>query len=156
MKLDLYRYRLIHFVTHGTFEAGFPAKSNLVLSRFDKSGTRIEDWRLYLPEIYQLNLSADLVVLSACQTALGEEIRGEGLVGMAHGFMHAGAARVIASLWNVSDDSTMQLMSLFYEHLASGMPAAAALQGAQLGFLEKFKERQAPLFWAGFILLGDF
>ena len=103
-----------------------PELSGLVFSLVDPDG-RQQDGFLQLKDIYNLNLPADLVVLSACETGLGKEINGEGLIGLTRGFMYAGATRVVASLWNVSDVATAQLMANFYramekEHLA---PAAA-------------------------------
>src|SRR6185295_13830918 len=98
----------------------------------DEQG-RPQDGFLRLNEIYNLKLGADLVVLSACQTALGKEIRGEGLVGLTRGFMYAGAPRVVASLWNVNDRATAELMRRFYRAMLSeGMRPAAALRAAQL------------------------
>ena len=137
--------------------AGFPALSGLVFSRVDMQGNELTNWQLNLSEVFQLDLAADLVVLSACQTALGEEIRGEGLVGMVQGFMYAGAHRVVASLWSVRDKSTAELMTMFYENMTkNGLPPAAALRAAQRDFLEKFPRHQAPLYWAGFTLQGDY
>jgi CHAT domain-containing protein len=153
-ELDEFRY--VHMATHGVFDAQFPERSGLIFSLYDRNGVRREG-RLYLPEIYQLGLSADLVVLSACQTALGEEIHGEGLVGMTQGFMYSGTPRVIASLWNVLDESTAALMKLFYQNLiAEKLSPAAALRKAQAEFLEMYPNWSEPYYWAGFILQGDF
>jgi CHAT domain-containing protein len=110
---------------------------------------------LRLNEIYNLHLPADLVVLSACQTALGRQIEGEGLIGLTRGFMYAGAARVVASLWKVDDKATAKLMSRFYEGmLKEGKSVAAALRQAQL---EMSQERvwHDAYFWAGFELQGE-
>lgn len=153
---DLGRYRYVHFATHGTFDAQFPELSRLIFSRYDEEG-RTKNGDLHLPESYQLRLSADLVVLSACQTALGEEIRGEGLVGLTQGFMYSGTPRVLASLWNVQDESTAVLMGLFYRHLiAEKRSPADALRAAQMDFLAENPAWNAPFYWAGFILQGDF
>ena len=111
---------------------------------------------LLAPEIYNLKLPAtDLVVLSACQTGLGKEVRGEGVVGLTRGFMYAGAPRVVVSLWNVSDRATADLMKSFYQGmLAKGLRPAAALRSAQI---EMLKQRQwrAPYYWAAFGLQGE-
>lgn len=94
---DLQQYRIVHFATHGLLNAGFAELSGLVFSLVDEQG-QAQDGFLRLREIYNLQLPAELVVLSACQTGLGKEIKGEGMIGLTRGFMHAGAARVVASL----------------------------------------------------------
>src|SRR5205085_668975 len=97
----------------------------------------------------------DLVVLSACQTALGKDIKGEGLIGLTRGFMYAGAPRVVASLWKVNDQATAELMKRFYENrLKKGMHPAAALQAAQVS-MSKMKQWESPYYWAGFVLQGE-
>ena len=102
-----------------------------------------------------LHLDADLVVLSACQTALGKEIRGEGLIGLTRGFMDAGATRVLASLWSVEDRATAELMGGFYRAmLRDKLSPAAALRRAQLKTAAS-PGRQSPYFWAGFSLQGE-
>lgn len=147
-------YRVIHFATHGLIDARTPALSGLALSQVDAAG-RPQQGFLGLPDVYGLDLTADLVVLSGCETALGREIRGEGLVGLARGFMYAGATRVMASLWNVRDRSTAELMGHFYRSLlAEGRPPAAALRQAQLLMLREPRWRD-PYFWAAFVLQGD-
>lgn len=128
--------------------------SGLVLSLVDEHG-RSQDGFLRLHEIYNLEWSAELVVLSACQTALGKEIGGEGLVGLTRGFMHAGSERVLASLWNVNDSVTAQLMTRFYEGLfVKKRSPAAALRAAQI---EMWRQQQwsSPYYWAAFVLQGD-
>src|SRR5207244_8117426 len=106
---ELGRYRVVHFSTHGLLNNEHPELSGLVLSLVDERG-KPQDGFLRLHDIYNLNLPADLVVLSACNTGLGREVRGEGLVGMVRGFMYAGAPRVVASLWKVDDEATAELM----------------------------------------------
>ena len=131
-----------------------PELSGVVLSLFDRKG-RPQDGALRLHEIYNLKLNADLVVLSACQTALGKEVRGEGLVGLTRGFMYAGAQRVAATLWRVDDSATAELMSHFYRFmLKDKLSPSAALHAAQLEVMKQ-KRWQAPYFWAGFVLIGD-
>lgn len=148
------RYRVLHFATHGLLNSQHPELSGIVLSLVDERG-RPQDGFLRLHEIYNLKLGADLVVLSACQTALGKEIKGEGLVGLTRGFMYAGAPRVVSSLWNVDDRATAELMKRFYEAMfIQGMPPAAALRAAQTS-LRREKGWAAPYYWAGFTLQGE-
>ena len=114
-----------------------------------------QDGFLRLYEIYNLSLKADLVVLSACQTALGSDIRGEGLVGLTRGFMYAGSRRVVASLWQIDDRATAELMQRFYQKLFQAkMRPAAALRAAQLEMSRQPRFRD-PYFWAAFTLQGD-
>jgi CHAT domain-containing protein len=113
MSDELGQYRIIHFSTHGLLDSRHPELSGLVLSLFDEQG-HPEEGFLRLNEIYNLHLNADLVVLSACQTGLGKEVRGEGLMGLVRGFMYAGSPRVVASLWQVDDAATAELMKRFY------------------------------------------
>lgn len=151
---ELNRYRIVHFATHGILKSERPELSAIILSLVDKDG-RSQNGFLRLQEIYNLRLAADLVVLSACQTALGKEIRGEGLVGLTRGFLYAGAARVVASLWNVNDVATAELMSRFYKRLLQGGERpAAALRGAQREMLQHHRWR-LPYYWAAFTLQGE-
>jgi CHAT domain-containing protein len=113
---ELNQYRFVHFATHGLLNSNRPELSKIFLSLVDQEG-KPQDGFLQLHDIYKLRLPAELVVLSACQTALGKEIKGEGLVDLTRGFMYAGAARVVASLWNVNDAATAELMSHFYKHM---------------------------------------
>ena len=147
-------YRIIHFATHGVVNTNRPELSGLALSLVDREG-RSRDGFLRLNTIYNLRLSADLVVLSACQTALGKEVAGEGLVGLTRGFMQAGARRVIASLWQVSDVATAELMKKFYAGmLQRRLSPAAALRQAQLE-MSRDPRWSSPYYWAGFVLQGD-
>lgn len=151
---ELARYRYVHFATHGLIDSQQPKLSKLALSQFDAAG-HPQDGFLRLADIYNLQLNADLVVLSACQTALGKEVRGEGLVGLTRGFMYAGASRVLASLWSVEDRATAKLMKSFYRHLlAEQRPAADALRRAQLDLAGK-PPFDSPYYWAGFSLQGE-
>jgi CHAT domain-containing protein/tetratricopeptide (TPR) repeat protein len=146
-------YRNVHFATHGLLDSR-PRLTSLVLSLYNGKGEH-QDGFLRLADIYSLRLDADLVVLSACQTALGKEIRGEGLVGLTRGFMNAGAARVLASLWSVEDRSTAELMAGFYRGmLRDGLSPATALRQAQLA-MAKNPVWQSPYYWAGFSLQGE-
>jgi len=148
------QYRIVHFATHGLIDARRPALSSLVLSLVDERGAPIDGY-LRMSDIYNRRLPVDLVVLSACRTALGADMRGEGLVGLTRGFMYAGARRVVASLWQVDDQATAQLMTRFYRHmLTGGERPAAALRAAQRE-LAADPRWSAPYFWAGFVIQGD-
>jgi CHAT domain-containing protein len=108
-----------------------------------------------LGEIYNLNLPADLVVLSACETGTGKQVRGEGLIALTRGFMYAGAARLVASLWRVDDEATAELMASFYEQmLVNKLEPAAALRHAQTK-LSRQKRWSNPHYWAGFVIQGE-
>jgi CHAT domain-containing protein/Tfp pilus assembly protein PilF len=147
-------FRVVHFATHGVIDAERPALSGLALSMVDAAGHPQEGF-LHLHDIYNLKLDADLVVLSGCRTALGKEVRGEGLIGLTRGFQYAGAPRVLASLWRVEDQATAALMTRFYRALwIDKLPPAAALRQAQLGVRGQRRWRD-PYFWAGFVLEGD-
>ena len=147
-------YRYVHFATHGYLDSERPDLSALVLSMVDEKGNAREGF-LRAHDIYNLNLPAELVVLSACETGLGKEIRGEGIVGLTRGFMYAGAARVAVSLWSVSDKATADLMRRFYEAmLKRGERPAGALRSAQLEMLKQ-KSWSSPYYWASFVLQGE-
>lgn len=151
---ELGQYQIVHFATHSLLNNQHPELSGIVLSLVDEQG-QPQDGFLRLYEIYNLKLSADLVVLSACQTALGKEIKGEGLVGLTRGFMYAGAPRVVASLWKVSDKATAELMKRFYgKLLRDGLRPAAALRAAQVSMLKE-EQWSAAYYWAGFVLQGE-
>lgn len=152
--IDMASYRIIHFSSHGVFDSLRPELSFIALSLFDKDGNK-QDGFLKLNDIYNLNLNAELVVLSACQTGLGKEIKGEGIVGLTRGFMNAGASRVVASLWSVDDRATTELMTLFYSKmLKEKMSPSAALSSAQRELSQK-PTRQHPYYWAAFQLQGE-
>lgn len=147
-------FRMVHFATHGVIDSRRPELSSLVLSLVDERG-KPQNGFLRLHDIYNLKLNADLVVLSACETALGQEVRGEGLIGLTRGFMYAGAARVLASLWTVDDRATSVLMKRFYEHkILDGMNPAAALRQAQAE-MSRDPRWSSPYYWAGFSLQGE-
>lgn len=151
----LSQYRIVHFATHGFLNSRHPELSGIVLSLVDENG-REQDGFLRAQEIYKLKLPAELVVLSGCRTGLGKEIRGEGLMGVTRAFMHAGAARVLVSLWDVHDEATAELMAQFYRRLLGPdkLSPAAALREAQLS-MARDKRWAAPYFWAGFTLQGE-
>ena len=152
---DLANYGIVHFATHGLINSEHPELSGIVLSLFDEQG-HSQDGFLRLHDIYNLHLPADLVVLSACSTGLGKEIRGEGLVGLTRGFMYAGASSVVASLWKVDDEATAQLMTHFYQAMfSSGLTPPAALRDAQLK-MSQDKRWHEPYYWAGFVIQGRY
>ena len=151
---ELAHYRIIHFATHGFLDSKRPELSGLVLSLVTRHG-QPQDGFLGLEDIYNMKLAADLVVLSGCQTGLGEEISGEGLIGLTRGFMYAGASRVVASLWSVDDFATSELMTHFYRAMERDkMPPAAALRSAQIA-IWKHKGWHAPYYWAAFQIQGE-
>jgi CHAT domain-containing protein/Tfp pilus assembly protein PilF len=147
-------YRIVHFATHGLINNHHPDLSGIVLSLVDEQG-RQQNGFLRLYDIYNLKLNADLVVLSACQTALGKEIKGEGLVGLTRGFMYAGSPRVVASYWRIDDRATADIMKRFYSAmLKDGLAPAAALRAAQVSMLQD-KRWQSPHYWAAFTVQGE-
>ncbi len=150
----LSQYRIIHFATHGVVDFENPDLSGVVLSMVDEKG-QPQDGYLRLHDIYNLSLPADLIVLSACETGVGRELKGEGLIALTRGFMYAGAARVVASLWKVDDVATAELMTEFYKQMfGGGLTPAAALRAAQLKLSHQPRWR-APYYWAGFVLQGE-
>jgi CHAT domain-containing protein len=150
----LSNYRYVHFATHGYIDSERPDLSAIVLSLVDENG-KPEDGFLRAREIYNLDLPAELVVLSACETGLGKEIKGEGLVGLTRGFMYAGARRVVVSLWNVNDKATAELMARFYRGmLRDKKTPAAALRSAQIE-MSRQRQWQSPYYWSAFVLQGE-
>lgn len=146
--------RIVHLATHGTVNSQFPELSSIVLSLVDEKG-KPQEGLLRLQDVYNLRLDADLVVLSACETALGKEIKGEGIIGLTRGFMYSGAPSVVASLWQVEDGATADLMTRFYQRmLKEKLPPSAALREAQIAMLKE-KNSAHPFYWAGFTLQGD-
>jgi CHAT domain-containing protein len=147
-------YAIVHFATHGLIDNQRPELSGIVLSLVDERG-RPQDGFLRVYDIYNLKLGADLVVLSACQTALGKDIKGEGLIGLTRGFMYAGVPRLVASLWQIDDRATSELMKRFYASmLTGGERPASALRDAQLA-LSRIKGWDSPYYWAAFTLQGE-
>lgn len=146
-------YRILHFATHGIFNNRHPELSALALSAFDPAGRPV-DGHLRAYEIPALDLRADLVVLSACRTALSGE-SGEGLTGLTNGFLHAGVPRLVVALWDVDDRATSELMQRFYAALLRRkLSPAQALRQAQLSLLGDARWH-APYHWAGFVLQGE-
>jgi len=154
-RLDLSTYQILHFGTHAIVDVRRPERSGLVLSVVDERGESVDGF-IRAREIFEWPLKADLVVLSGCRTALGREIRGEGLMGLSRGFLAAGASRLVMSLWSVDDKATAELMVHFYRHMLGPerLTPAAALRAAKLEMRAEPRWR-APYFWAGFLLQGD-
>ncbi len=154
LKAELSQYRYLHFATHGLLDNTNPELSGLVLSLLDAQGRPL-DGHLRMVEILNMNLPAELVVLSACKTGLGKDVRGEGLMSLTRGFMYAGAKRVMVSLWDVNDKSTASLMGEFYRGLlAQKQSPAQALRTAQLWMLKQPQWR-SPYYWAAFVQHGE-
>jgi CHAT domain-containing protein len=147
----LANFKILHFAVHGVASPQFPDRAALILGRDPKSN---DDGLLQLREITQLSLSADLVTLSACDTATGKLEGEEGIYGLAEAFLLAGAKSVVGALWNVDDSATQALMKDFYTHLADGQDKASALRQAKLDYLQRLGDRP-PVFWAAFTLVGD-
>ena len=151
---ELSQYRFVHFATHGYLDTERPALSAVVLSLVDEQGNP-KDGFLRTHEIYNLHLPAELVVLSACQTGLGKEIKGEGLDGLTRGFMYAGVRRVVVSLWNVNDRATAELMRRFYRGmLEEKLSPAASLRRAQAE-MSRLPQWKSPYYWAAFVMQGE-
>lgn len=151
---ELERYRYLHFATHGLLDNERPDLSAIALSLLDRDG-REQDGFLRLIEIYSLKLAAELVTLSACETGLGKQVNGEGIVGLTRGFLHAGASRVLVSLWKVDDRASARLMGSVYEGIfREKLSPAAALRKAQLSFRQD-PGLNDPFFWAAFVLHGE-
>ena len=148
-------YQIIHFATHGFLDNEHPELSGIILTTVDKNGVE-KNGVMSLRDIYNMDLSAELTVLSACQTALGEDIKGEGFVGLTHSFISAGSKSVVASLWKVDDRATAALMADFYQSmLQKGMTPAAALRAARLKVMQD-KRWGSPYYWAGFVVQGEY
>lgn len=146
------RYRVIHLATHALVDDQNPLYSKLAFAAYDEQ----DDSYLHTYELFDMQLNADLAVLSACNTGYGQMQRGEGVMSLARGFAYAGVPSIVMSLWPVQDRSTSQLMIQFYEGLRQGQSKDIALQNARLDYLDQTGELEAhPYFWAGFVMLGD-
>ncbi|MDT7543177.1 MAG: hypothetical protein QOE33_3081 [Acidobacteriota bacterium] len=152
---NLGQYRFIHFATHGLLNNDHPELSGVVLSLIDKQGHE-QDGFLRASEIFRLKLPVELVVLSGCRTGLGKQTKGEGMIGLTQGFMYAGAARVMVSLWDVNDLATAELMERFYKSMLGKqhLSPAGALRVAQISVWQD-KRWQSPYYWSGFVLEGE-
>ncbi len=154
LSTNLSNYRVVHLATHGFLDMERPELSSLIFSRYDQRGSRINE-SIRLNDIYSMKLNADLVVLSACQTGTGKEVKGEGVIGLDNAFLQVGARSVVSTLWQVEDNATNELMKEFYTRMVSdGMSPSAALRAAQI---KLFRDPQfhSPFFWAAFTVHGD-
>jgi CHAT domain-containing protein len=154
--------RYVHFACHGYLDERFPLSSALALTIPKTEGDGRDNGLLQAWEIFdQVRLGADLVTLSACQTGLGKEMGGEGLLGLTRAFLYAGARSVLGSLWSVSDNSTTILMGRFYGYLKAGRPRDEALRAAQIDLIRtggtgpRAADLSHPFHWAAFQLSGD-
>jgi CHAT domain-containing protein/tetratricopeptide (TPR) repeat protein len=151
---ELSQYRYVHFSTHGFLNSVHPELSGIVFSLVNERG-EAQDGFLRAHEVFNLKLPAEVVVLSACKTGIGKEVKGEGLVSLTRGFMYAGAPRVVVSLWSVSEMGTTELMVRFYrEMIQKGKRPADALRAAQISLMQE-KRWASPFYWAGFALQGE-
>ena len=148
-------YKILHFATHGLIDESRPELSGIVLSRFDENGNKSDEF-FRLHDIYGMNLNSDLVVLSACNTGIGKEVRGEGLMSLNNAFLSVGAKSVMSSLWKVEDGATLELMKNFYDAMANeNLTPSKALQQAQIK-MRRNGRYQSPFYWAAFTVQGDF
>ena len=147
--------RYLHFASHGLLDERFPLNSGLALTIPNEMKEGQDNGILQAWEIFErVRIDADLVVLSACETGLGKEMGGEGLVGLTRAFEYAGARSVLASLWSVADETTAALMKRFYGYLKAGQTKDAALRQAQVDLI-RGSEASHPFYWAAFQLNGD-
>ena len=154
-RTNLSKVAILHVATHGVLDPKRPEYSGFILSTVDSEG-RPQEGFITVRDIFELQAPVDLVVLSACRTGLGKDVRGEGLIGLTRGFMYAGASSVAATLWNVDDEVTAELMKLFYANmLEKGMAPAAALRAAQ-NTIRQQPQWRSPHYWAGFTFQGEY
>ncbi|HEX7772311.1 MAG TPA: CHAT domain-containing protein, partial [Pyrinomonadaceae bacterium] len=152
---DLGRFQIVHFATHGVVDTEHPELSGIILSMVNEQGSP-EDGFFQIHDIYNLKLSARLVVLSACSTALGKNVRGEGFIGLTRAFMYAGAQSTVASLWKVDDNATTELMRQFYDGMLNqGVSPPAALRAAQEK-MWRHPRWKHPFYWAAFVIQGEY
>ena len=155
LNTKLQDYRVLHFATHGLLNEERPELSGIALSQFDAEGNDLNGF-VRLQDIYGMNLSADLVVLSACDTGIGKELKGEGLISLTNGFLQAGAKSVISSRWKVDDYATLELMNDFYRVLKTeNVTPSEALRKAQIN-MYKNSAYKSPFYWAAFSVQGEF
>jgi CHAT domain-containing protein len=152
---ELSQYRYVHFATHAFWHNTYPELNGIALSMVDKQGLK-QNGFLRSIDIFNLKLGAELVVLSACRSGLGKELKGEGLIGLTRAFMYAGAQRVLVSLWDVNDSGTADLMEKFYEGLLGKerLSPAAALRAAQIATWRSSRWK-SPYYWSAFVLQGE-
>jgi CHAT domain-containing protein len=150
-KQDLADFKIIHFATHAIIDDKKPARSAIVLA-LDQDPA--EDGLLQMREVFNLKLNAELVTLSACQTGLGQLIRGEGIEGLSRAFFYAGASSVLLSVWAINDQASYQLLERFYFHLRSSDTIMDALRKAKLDLIDS-GVLSHPYYWGGFIVTGE-
>lgn len=154
-RTDFSKFSILHVATHGVLDPKRPEYSGFILSTVDPEG-RSQKGFITVRDVFEIQAPVDLVVLSACRTGLGKDVRGEGLIGLTRGFMYAGASSIAASLWNVNDEVTAELMKLFYTNmLEKGMTPAAALRAAQ-NTIRQRPEWRSPHYWAAFTFQGEY
>ena len=155
MAHDMSRFQILHLATHGIINSEHPELSGVFLSMVNEQGSP-EDGFVQLHDIYKLKLSAQLVVLSACSSGLGKNVRGEGFIGLTRAFMYAGARSTVASLWRVDDNATTELMRQFYSAMLNdGMSPPAALKAAKEKMWNHPRWRH-PFYWAAFVIQGEY
>lgn len=147
-------YKILHFATHGLIDEDHPELSGLVLSLFDKNSVPQDGGFIRLQDVYGMNLNADLVVLSACDTGVGKEVKGEGLLSLNNAFLQVGAKSVVSSLWKVDDVAARELMTGFYRELTSENTISGSLRQAQIN-LYNDPRFHSPFYWASFTVQGD-
>jgi len=152
--INFMEYYILHFATHSLLDLSQPELSSIVLSLVDKTGQECEGF-LTVSDILNLKFSAELVTLSSCQTGLGKEKKGEGVIGLTRAFFYSGAKRVVSTLWSVNDEATADLMVKFYNNIATGLSASSALRKAQLDTLRTQKYK-SPYYWGAFQIQGEF
>jgi len=144
-------YQFLHLATHGQAN---DTKGDFAFLAFTNNGNDDESL-LYNSDLYNLNLNADLVVLSACETGIGELQEGEGIISLARGFSYAGAKSVVTTLWSINDEKTKEVMVRFYENLSQGSSKSSSLRKAKLDFISKYSHNAHPFYWAAFVPIGD-
>jgi len=143
---------IVHLATHATANDQFPDYSYLAFSE-----DVMEDNILYIKDLYNMSLDADMVTLSACQTGIGKLRKGQGMLSLSKGFYYAGAKSIVNTLWKINDKSTVKLMEYFYEGLSKGKSKKSALREAKLKYLETTEDDllKHPYYWAAFVVSGD-
>jgi CHAT domain-containing protein/Tfp pilus assembly protein PilF len=148
-------YQILHFATHSLANDEIPELSGIFLSKFNKNGETVPG-ALRLQDIYNLDINAELIILSSCNSAVGKDVSGEGLISLSRGFMSAGAKSVVGSLWKIDDQATAEMMKYFYTFIIyDKMNLSEALRTAKLKMSEQKKWR-SPYFWSGFVLQGEY
>lgn len=152
-KKEAANHRILHLSMHALVDHEDPMLSKLV---FTPDNDSIEDGMLHTYELFNMNLSAEMVVLSACETGIGEFRKGEGVMSLGRAFAYSGCPSVIMSHWSVDDESTAELMALFYQYINDGEDKASAMRRAKLDFLDQaIGPKKHPFYWGGFIILGN-